>query len=56
MAQYLVSDFMEHQLDSMNELGSRLTQLNMVGDGAGLYMYDRHLQKEERKHNVQKFI
>lgn len=57
LAQYLVTDFMDMQLQAMNELGGRLTQLNMVGDGAGLYLYDQDLLKEEeQKRNVQKYI
>lgn len=56
MSQYLTREFMDVQLDTMNELGCKMTQLGMVGEGAGLYLYDRNLLKEERKRNVQKYI
>lgn len=56
LCQYLARDFMDTQLESMNDLGCKMTQLNLVGDGAGLYLYDRNLQKDEKKRNVQKYI
>lgn len=56
LSQYLTREFMDVQLDTMNELGCKMTQLGMVGEGAGLYLYDRNLLKEERKRNVQKYI
>lgn len=56
LSQYLATDFMDTQLESMNELGCKLTQVTMVGEGAGLYLYDRNLVKDERKMQVQKYI
>lgn len=49
LSHYLIKEFMDEQLDAMNELGCRSTQLQMVGEGAGLYIYDRNLLKEERR-------
>lgn len=49
LATYLAKDFMDDQLESMNSLAYKMTQINRVGEGAGLYIYDKHLLKEERR-------
>lgn len=47
LTNFLVTDFMEAQLQAMKDLSQRLTHCCMVGNGAGLYIYDRDLYTEE---------
>lgn len=54
LTHYLVKEFMNTQLESMNDLGERAAHLAMVGEGAGLYLYDRQLLKAEKKRSPSK--
>lgn len=47
LADYLESEFLNEQVESMKKLADMLTQLNRVGnDGLGLFLYDKELLSE----------
>lgn len=54
LTHYLVKEFMNTQLDMMNDLSERATHLALVGEGAGMFLYDRQLLKAEKKRSPSK--
>lgn len=45
---FLETYFLQEQVDSIKEIADHVTNLRRVGDGVGVYMYDRDLL--ERMH------
>jgi ferritin heavy chain len=44
MADFLESEFLEEQVESLKKLGDYITQCKRVGPGLGEWEFDRHLQ------------
>ena len=44
MEDFIDSQFLTEQVDSINELGQMITKLKRVGAEAGLYIFDKDLQ------------
>lgn len=42
---FLETYFLQEQVDSMKEIAGHVTNLRRVGDGVGVYMYDKNLQE-----------
>ena len=46
LADFLESEFLEHQVKSIKEISDLLTNLNRVGaDGLGLFLFDKELHE-----------
>lgn len=43
LADFLESEYLQEQVDSMKEIADFITNLKRVGDGLGVYMFDRQL-------------
>lgn len=43
LTNYLESDLIDHQVDSIKKLGDSITQLKRAGQGLGEYLFDKHL-------------
>ncbi|KAG8222036.1 hypothetical protein J437_LFUL003956 [Ladona fulva] len=41
---FLESEFLNEQVESIKELGDHITNIKRVGEGLGVYMFDRELQ------------
>lgn len=44
---FLESEFLTEQVDAIKEIGDYVTQLTRVGEGLGVYLFDKELQKKE---------
>ncbi|XP_026667799.1 soma ferritin-like isoform X3 [Ceratina calcarata] len=44
---FLETEYLQEQVDSMNELANHVTKLERVGEGLGVYMFDQELKEEE---------
>lgn len=44
---FLESNFLTEQVESIKEIGDYVTQLNRVGEGLGVYMFDKDLLKKD---------
>ena len=45
MSDYITSVFLAEQVDSIKEFSEFISQLNLAGDGLGVYMFDQNLKK-----------
>lgn len=43
MCGFIEADYLEEQVESINEIAHQVTNLQRVGDGLGVYMYDQNL-------------
>lgn len=46
LCDYLESDFLQEQVESIKEISDHLTNLERVGEGLGVYMFDQNIDKE----------
>lgn len=44
---FLESEFLTEQVESIKEIGDYVTQLTRVGDGLGVYLFDKELVKTD---------
>ena len=44
LTNYLEEEFLTEQVESINKLSKYHTNLQLVGDGLGVYMFDKELQ------------
>ncbi len=44
LTNYLEGEFLDEQVESINKLAKYHTQLQLVGDGLGIFMFDKELQ------------
>ena len=44
LTNYLEGEFLEEQVESINKLAKHVTNLHRVGEGLGVYMFDKELQ------------
>lgn len=42
---FLETEFLEEQVDSIKEIADHVTNLERVGEGLGVYMFDKHLRE-----------
>lgn len=46
LCDFLESEYLQEQVDAMKEIGDYLTNLKRVGEGLGVYIFDRELSGE----------
>lgn len=46
---FLETEFLQEQVDSMKEIGDHITNLKRVGEGLGVYMFDKQLQEHDHE-------
>ncbi|KAJ6638805.1 Soma ferritin [Pseudolycoriella hygida] len=46
LCDFLESEYLQEQVDSMKEIADYVTNLKRVGEGLGVYMFDRQLNEE----------
>lgn len=51
LCDFLDSEYLQEQVDGIKELSDHITNLNRVGEGLGVYMFDKNLSEG----NAQKF-
>lgn len=45
LCDFLETEFLFEQVDAMKELAEHISTLNRVGDGLGVYIFDKELKK-----------
>lgn len=50
---FLETEFLQEQVDSIKEISDHITNLKRVGEGLGVYMFDRQMveEGEQKNHN-----
>lgn len=43
MCDFLESEYLQEQVDAIKEIGDHLTNLRRVGEGLGVYIFDKEL-------------
>jgi ferritin heavy chain len=43
MCDFLESEFLQEQVDAIKEIGDHVTNLKRVGEGLGVFMFDKQL-------------
>lgn len=46
LSDFLENEYLQEQVDSMKEISEHITNLKRVGDGLGVYVFDRQLNVE----------
>lgn len=44
---FLETEFLQEQVDAIKEIADNVTQLKRVGEGLGVFVFDKELQKKE---------
>lgn len=44
---FIETEYLQEQVDSMKEIGDHVTNLERVGEGLGVFMFDRQLQNSD---------
>lgn len=44
---FIETEFLQEQVDSIKEISDHITNLKRVGEGLGVYMFDRELGEKE---------
>lgn len=44
---FLETEFLQEQVDSIKEISDHITKLQRVGEGLGVYIFDRDLNEKE---------
>lgn len=44
---FIENEFLQEQVDAIKEIGDHVTNLKRVGEGLGVYMFDKELVKED---------
>lgn len=44
LCDFLESEYLQEQVDAIKELGDHVTNLKRVGEGLGVYLYDKELK------------
>lgn len=47
MCGFIETEYLEEQVESINEIAHQVTNLQRVGDGLGVYMYDQTLKNQK---------
>lgn len=45
MCDFIETEYLQEQVDAMKELGEHITNLERVGEGLGVYMFDKQLDE-----------
>lgn len=45
MCDFLESEFLQEQVDAIKEISDHVTNLKRVGEGLGVYMFDKQLSE-----------
>lgn len=45
MCDFLETEFLQEQVDAIKEIADHVTNLKRVGDGLGVYMFDKQLSE-----------
>lgn len=45
MCDFLESEFLKEQVDAIKEIGDHVTNLKRVGEGLGVFIYDKQLNE-----------
>ena len=48
MCDFLETEFLQEQVDAIKELGDHITNLNRVGEGLGVFMFDKELGSHDK--------
>lgn len=48
MCDFLETHFLQEQVDAIKELGDHITNLERVGEGLGVYMFDKQLGDHDK--------
>jgi ferritin heavy chain len=48
MCDFLETEFLQEQVDAIKELGDHITNLERVGEGLGVYMFDKQLGEHDK--------
>lgn len=51
LCDFLENEYLQEQVDSMKEIADFVTNLKRVGEGLGVYIFDRQLLNEEKTSN-----
>jgi ferritin heavy chain len=43
MCDFLETEYLQEQVDAIKEIGDHITNLQRVGEGLGVYMFDKEL-------------
>lgn len=46
LCDFLENEYLQEQVDSIKEISDYVTSLKRVGEGLGVYMFDRELNRE----------
>lgn len=46
MCDFLESEYLQEQVDAIKEIGDHLTNLRRVGEGLGVYLFDKELSEK----------
>ena len=46
-ADFLESEFLQEQVDSMKEISDHITNLKRVGEGLGVFVFDKEMSERE---------
>lgn len=47
MCDFLETEFLQEQVEAIKELGDHITNLQRVGEGLGVYMFDKQLAEHK---------
>lgn len=47
LCDFLETEFLQEQVDAIKEIADHVTNLKRVGEGLGVYMFDKELSKSE---------
>lgn len=47
MCDFLENEFLQEQVDAIKEIAEHVTNLKRVGEGLGVYMFDKHLNEQK---------
>jgi ferritin heavy chain len=47
MCDFIENEFLQEQVDAIKEIGDHVTNLKRVGEGLGVYMFDKQLSEQK---------
>jgi ferritin heavy chain len=48
MCDFLETHFLQEQVDAIKEIGDHITNLSRVGEGLGVFMFDKELGSSDK--------
>jgi ferritin heavy chain len=48
MCDFLETEYLQEQVDAIKELGDHITNLERVGEGLGVYLFDKQLAEPKK--------